>query len=42
MKKAKKMLTVVVALAMLVSVGTLEGVTAEAATCPPHGSYKGE
>lgn len=37
MKRAKKLLTVVVALAMMVSVGSIEGVTAEAATCPPHG-----
>ncbi len=37
MKRAKRMLTAVIALAMMVSVGSLEGVTAEAATCPPHG-----
>ncbi len=34
MKRAKKMLTAVIALAILVSVGGLEGVTAEAAYCP--------
>lgn len=34
MKRAKKMLTAVIALAILVSVGSLKGVTAEAADCP--------
>lgn len=34
MKKARKMLTAVIALAIMVSVGGLEGVTAEAAYCP--------
>lgn len=37
MKRTKKMLATVVALAMVLSVGNVKTVSAEAATCPPHG-----
>lgn len=40
MRKQKRLLAVVIALAMMVSIGAGSGITAQAAECPPHGSFQ--